>query len=248
VKIEMDDVSNPEYYQWLDGMRRDIGDLVPGAEIAEKPGARDAPPLNTAVYYDTTDYQILPTGALLRTSCNIITHAFCAFKAAEDIHGVRGDYRYVFDGEEKGIIQRTPTSPEAVVIVHTLLRRTDIEHPGTYLRAAHGIDPTALLPAICLHDLRYTFFVWLDKRDALRCSLDRARVSDLRLPDKERVETPVSEVELAIYPHLEPAVASDPRIVRLVEALRESLCGTFGARTTREIKYQRAARALGMRR
>src|SRR3954467_13828112 len=79
VKIEMDHVSNDDYYNWLDQITAEIGHIVPGAKIAEKENARVSPPLNTAVYYDADDYRILPTGALLRTSCNRITHAFCAF-------------------------------------------------------------------------------------------------------------------------------------------------------------------------
>jgi hypothetical protein len=246
VKIEMDSVSNSSYYAWLDRMRRDVGQLVPGAEIAEKEDARKSPPLNRAVYYDTVDYKILPTGALLRTSCNIITHAFCAFKYAEDEHGVRGDYRYVFGGEEKRIIQTSPTSKEAVAIVSNLMARTDIRHPGTYLEECYGISGKTLTPSICLDDYRYTFFVWLDKRDALRCSIDRAHVSNLRLPEEERREMPVSEVELAIYPHIDPEVARDRRVVQLIEALAGSLCGEFCVRATTDIKYQRGARVLGL--
>src|SRR5688572_4644323 len=80
VKVEADNCSNEEYFTWLDDITGEIGDLVPGAKIVEKPDARTSPPLNIAVYYDTNDYDILPTGALLRTSCNRVTHAFCAFK------------------------------------------------------------------------------------------------------------------------------------------------------------------------
>src|SRR5947209_12655094 len=139
VKIVMDPISNEDYFAWLDRRTRDIGQEVPGAQIAEKENARVAPPLNTAVYYDTSDYRILPTGALLRTSCNKITHAFCAFKMAQDQHSVRKDHRYVFAGEEKATIQRAPTSPEAVAIVTRLLARKDIEHPGTFLERCYGI-------------------------------------------------------------------------------------------------------------
>jgi hypothetical protein len=244
LKIEMDTVSNEQYYAWLDRMTATIGRLVPGAEIAEKADARTSPPLNTAIYYDTDDYRILPTGALLRTSCNKITHAFCAYKGPEDRSGVRADHRYVFDGDEKRTIQQAPASQEAVAVVSRLLARTDIEHPGTFLEREQGIKPTTLRPAILLDDYRYTFFAWLDHKDALRCSIDRATVVDLRLPEPERDRRPVSEVELAIYPRISPEMAEDPRVVPLIGTLRDELCGEFGVRVTKQIKYQRAATAL----
>jgi hypothetical protein len=246
LKIEMDTVTNPAYYDWLDGMKAEIGRLVPGAEIAEKPQARTTPPLNTAVYYDTADHRILSTGALLRTSCNKITHAFCACKLAQDAHSVRKDHRYVFADEEKRTIQQAPTSPEAVAIVQRLLARKDIEHPGTFLERHYGIRPEELTPAICLDDYRYTFFVWLDRRDALRCSIDRAFVRNLRLPALRQVVKPVSEVELAIYPRIAPEVAADPRVVEVIEVLAAALCRAFDTKVTAAIKYQRAARALGI--
>ncbi|GGQ75243.1 MULTISPECIES: hypothetical protein [Kitasatospora] len=246
LKIEMDAVSNEAYYAWLDDMAATIGDLVPGAQIAEKENARVTPPLNTAIYYDTEDFRILRTGALLRTSCNKITHAFCAFKAAQDENHVRKDHRYVFDGEEKRTIQGAPDSPEAVAVVKRLLARTDIEHPGRHLEENYGIPPQELFPALKLDDYRYTFFVWLDKRDALRCSIDRAFVSNLRLPEAEREVKPVSEVELAIYPRIDPEVAKDPRVVDLIKTLSENLCARFDTRVTADIKYQRSAKALGM--
>lgn len=246
VKIEMDAVSNAEYYAWLDDMIAVIGDLVPGAKIVEKENARHSPPLNTAIYYDTEDYAVLPTGALLRTSCNKITHAFCAFKAAEDANHVRNDHRYVFDGEEKKAIQEAPAGERAVSVVKRLMARTDIEHPGTFLRRQYGIDPTTLTPAIQLDDLRYTFFTWLDGRDALRCSIDRYQVCDLRLPEEARVFRPVAEVELAIYPRIHPDVAADPRVVELLTTLADSLQQRFGVSATERIKYQRSAAALGL--
>ncbi len=244
VKIVMDSVSNERYFTWLDHMIMEIDRIVPGAKIVEKERAREAPPLNTAVYYDTDDYKILPTGALLRTSCNIITHAFCAFKMAQDEHSVRSDYRYVFDGEEKKTIQNKPVSKEAFNIVHRLLLRKDIEHPGTYLEKYYGIKGEDLTPSVCLDDYRYTFFVWLDNRDALRCSIDRYHVTNLRLPEKERQRMPVSEVELAIYPHVDPEVANDHRVVQLITVLSDSLCQEFGVHITKDIKYQRAAQVL----
>jgi hypothetical protein len=246
IKIKMDTVSNPSYFKWLDRMTVEIGENVPGAQIAEKETARTAPPLNTAVYYDTVDYQILPTGALLRTSCNRITHAFCAFKRAQDGHNVRRDHRYVFEGEEKRTIQEDPTSNDAVAIVRRLLARKDIQHPGTYLEQSHGIRGEDLWPSICLDDYRYTFFVWLDQRDALRCSIDRAHVRDLRIPKRDREIRPFSEVELAIYPRIDPSVARDPRIVQLFHVLSASIQKEFGVSITRDIKYQRAAQTLGV--
>lgn len=247
VKVEMDPVSIGDYYRWLDDMIVHVGDLVPGAKIVEKTDARLLPPLNTAIYYDTTDYRILPTGALLRTSCNRITHAFCAFKAVEDGGGVREDHRHIFAGAEKRIIQVAPASPEAAAIVTGLLARTDIDHPGVWLRRECGIDPTALSPAIQLDDYRFTFFAWLDGRDALRCSIDRYQVSNLRLPLAEREFRPVAEVELAIYPRIDQDVADDPRVRQLIDALADSLTERFGVRRTKEIKYQRSAQALGIK-
>lgn len=248
VKIEMDSVSNEDYFAWLDRMTSQIGQRVPGAQIAEKENARNSPPLNIAVYYDTDDYRVLPTGALLRTSCNRITHAFCAFKMAQNAHSVRRDHRYVFAGEEKQTIQQAPTSEAAVAIVKRLLARKDIEHPGTFLERHYGVRGEDLKPAISLDDYRYTFFVWLDKKDALRCSIDRAHVADLRRPEQEREKKPFSEVELAIYPRIDPEVAQDPRVVELIRSLSDSLCQELGVQVTTDIKYQRAARVLGISR
>jgi hypothetical protein len=246
VKIPMDSVSNEDYYSWLDEMIARIGSIVPGAEIAEKRRARTSPPLNTAIYYDTPDYQILPTGALLRTSCNKITHAFCAFKAPADDHRVRRDHRYVFQGSEKLTIQQAPDSPEAVALVRRLLARDDIQHPGVYLRQTCGIDPEAAEPTIRLDDYRFTFFAWLDGRDALRCSMDRFDVSDLRLTEATRTRERLAEVELSIYPRVALEVVRDPRMLALIGMLSNSLCETFQTSPTSQIKYQRSARALGI--
>ena len=63
--------------------KADVGQAIRGARIrprSQTPG--NTRPLNTAIYYDTPELAIMPTGALLRTSCNKITRAFCAFKAA----------------------------------------------------------------------------------------------------------------------------------------------------------------------
>lgn len=246
LKIEMDDVSNAAYYDWLDGMTRKLGEQVPGAQLVEKSNARTAPPLNVAIYYDTPELRVLETGALIRTSCNRITHALCAYKGRQDAHGVRRDHRHVFDGIDKRTIQEGPDSPEAVAIVQRLLARTDIEHPGMLLRRDYGIEPAALLPALRLEDYRYTFFVWLDAEDALRCSIDRAEVMNLRLPPEQRQRQSVSEVELAVYPRIRPDMANDPRVVQTIEVLAGSLCDTFGVRVTSDIKYQRGAKRLGM--
>jgi hypothetical protein len=244
VKIAMDSVSMQDYYAWLDDMIADIGSMVTGAKIVEKPQARESPPLNTAIYYDTPDYQILPTGALLRTSCNKITHAFCAFKAPADRNLIRRDHRYVFDGDEKVLIQAAPDSPEAVFVVKRLLARDDIEHPGTHLRDTCGIEPRSTEPSIRLDDYRFTFFAWLDGQDALRCSMDRFDVSNLRVPDGARKH--LVEVELSIYPRIDPAVAADTRVRMLIDALSELLCDRFSVNVTALIKYQRAALALGI--
>jgi hypothetical protein len=246
VKIVMDSVANHEYYAWLDDMIADIGSVVRGAAIVEKPQARVSPPLNTAIYYDTADYQILPTGALLRTSCNKITHAFCAFKASADDNRVRRDHRYVFDGDEKAVIQQAPDSEQAVAVVKRLLARDDIEHPGTHLRERYGIEPKSAEPSIRLDDYRFTFFAWLDERDALRCSLDRFDVINLRTSDPVPERKHLAEVELSIYPRIDPLVAKDARVRVLIGALADSLCARFDVSVTSLIKYQRAALALGV--
>lgn len=245
VKIVMDAVSNEDYFRWLDHASEEIATLVPGTQIAEKENARIGPPLNTAVYYDTPELEILPTGALLRTSCNKVTHAFCAFKMTRDIHGVRNDHRYVFDGYEKTTIQQAPASAEAVAIVKRLLARRDVEQPGGFLEQSLGIPRDRVQPTVLLEDYRYTFFVWIDSQDALRCSLDRYEVSDLRLPEGSREKQPISEVEISIYPRIDPGVADDPRVVASIEALARSLTAAFDVWATTDIKYQRAARALG---
>lgn len=243
-KLPMDGVSHKSFYDWLEDATASIGHSVRGAQIMEKPTARDAPPLNTAIYYDTPARDILPTGALLRTSCNKITHAFCAFKMAEDNGSVRKDHRYVFGGEEKAEIQRGPDGEAAVAVVRRLLSRRDIEHPGIFLKREYGLDPATLTPSIRLDSLRYGFFVWLDGRDALRCSIDRYDVQDLRSPLKQRMTLPVAEVELAVYPRISPEVAQDPRVIAIIEYLSESLKQRFGAGVTKDIKYQRSAQAL----
>lgn len=245
VKVDLMTVSVARYFAWLDGMKERLPGLVPGAEIAEKPNARIQPVLNTGVYYDTEDYQVVRTGSLLRTTC-AVTHAFCAFKLANDGKDVRKDHRYVFQGRDKRLIQQAPASDEAVAIVRRLLARTDIEHPGTFLHRYHGIDPTTVAPSILVKRYISSFYVWLDKRDALRCPMDRVYASNLREAAAQRRLRSFREVELMIYPHVEPDVARDPRLVQVIEQLAESLREELGALITTEIKYQRGARALGL--
>jgi hypothetical protein len=244
VKVDLTQSTTAQYFSWLDDIKRRLPQLVPGAEIGEKIRARTCPILNTGVYYDTSDYQVLPTGSLIRTTC-AVTHAFCAFKLADDGKHVRKDHRYVFQGKEHRVIQGRPASAEAVQIVRRLLSRTDIDHPGTFLHRYHGIDPTTVTPSVLLKRYISTFWVWLDKRDALRCSLDRVYAANLREPPDEQRLRPFREVELMIFPHVAPEVARDPRLVQAIEVLAASLCADLGALVTKEIKYQRGARALG---
>ena len=250
IKVDLDAVADSAYFAWLDRMTHKIGQLIPGAQIAEKenglPDSRTTPTLNIGVYYDTSDYRMLTTGAFLRTTCNRVTHAFCAFKLPRNDHGVRRDHRYMFEGDEELIIQTAPTSPEAVAIVHRLLARKDIEHPGTYLERYYGIRAEELEPSIVLERYISSFFVWLDKRDALRCPLDRCDVANLRQPESERQRGTFKEVELNIYPHIDPAVAKDQRVVALIELLTSSVCEELGGQITTKIKYQRGAHALGI--
>ena len=243
-----DDTTDEDYYAWLDDMHVRIGDLVPGAEIAEKSYARTEPRLNTGTYYDTENYCLLRTGAVLRTTCNIKTHAFCEFELSEDENSVRRDHRYVFEGEDKANIQRAPSAPEAVAAVKRLLARTDIEHPGTHLREKFGLMGNDLSPALGLEQYRHPFFVWLDKQDALRCSMDRVTVYDLRLPEEPRVRKTYSKIELPVYPHVDDKVAHDPRLIRLIETLTASLSDRFGIEAVLESKYERGADVLGLSR
>jgi len=245
VKVDLTGISSAAYFAWLDQAKRRIPELVPGAEIAEKPDARVCPVLNTGIYYDTLDYQIVSTGAFLRTT-SAITHAFCAFKRPRDEHDVRTDHRYYFQGREKHALQCAPTSAEAVAVVKRLLARTDIEHPGTFLYRYCGIRPTELEPAIIIKRYISTFYVWIDKRDALRCPMDRVYVADLRMPPGDRHLRGFREVELVIYPRIAADVARDPRVVELIECLARLLREDLGAQTTNDIKYQRGIGALGI--
>lgn len=246
VKVITDSISKKDYFSWLDQMIKSIGKLVHGAKIVEKKHARITPTLNTAVYYDTKDYKILPTGALLRTSCNKITHAFCAFKMAQDKCCVRCDHRHVFSGKDKRIIQRAPTSKEAVAIVKRLVSSCDVENPAFYLEKYYGISGKYLEPSLVLDDLRHTFYVWLDGEDALRCSLDYATVANLRLPENERQQKKFNEVEFAVYPRIKTNVNNDQRIVEAIDVLSKSLCESFSIPITMDIKYQRASKVLGI--
>jgi hypothetical protein len=246
VKIDMDGVEDADYFAWLDERMRTADDLIPGIRFLEKLGVRTSPPLNTAVYYDTADYKLLPTGSLLRTSCNVVTHAFCAFKTAEDSHGNRLDRRHVFEGEEKAQIQQAPFSPASVAIVKRLLSRDDIDHPGVFLKQEFGITASELSPAVVLRGHRSTYYVLLGDLDILRCSIDRSTVYDFRTDvDLER-PAHFREVELAIYPRISPEISGDPRVVDAIRLLADSLMDRFGKSVIYAIKYQRAGALLGI--
>jgi hypothetical protein len=245
VKVDLTSVTSEQYFDWLNAMKERLPRLIPGAEIGEKTVLRVAPVLNTGVYYDTDDYQIVETGSLLRTTC-AVTHAFCAFKLADNGKDVRKDHRFVFQDRERGIIRGAPASREAVAIVKRLLARTDIEHPGTFLQRYHGIDPTTVSPSIIVKRYISSFYVWLDKQDALRCPMDRVYVANLREPESSRKLRHFREVELMIYPHIDNTVARDPRLAEAIRTLATSLHKEFGAPITKEIKYQRGAQALGL--
>lgn len=245
VKLEFDvQASDESYYGWLDRMIAELGSIVPGGSIVEKDGARSEPRFNTGVYYDTSDYRLLNSDMVLRTTSNPKTHAFCAFKLGESADGVRKDHRYVFEGVEKLIVQLAPSSRLAVDTVKTLLARRDIEHPGIYLKQVAGIDSTDLHPALCLAQYRRTFYVWLDGLDALRCSLDRVHVLDLRCDSQSAAYSQFSEIEVPIYPRIGPDVAKDPRVRDLIKALSSSLTDTFGVAETTLSKYRRGANSL----
>ncbi len=247
-KLKLDrDLPIPAYFRWLDKITEDIGELVPGAQIAEKDYARANPRLNTGVYYDTPDRDLLRIGAVLRTTCNKITHAFCAFKEPENAVGVRRDHRHVFDGDEKLAIQTDPTSDESRHAVERLLSRNDIEHPGVHLRSRYGIDPATLLPSIQVAQMRHPFFVWLDGRDALRCVMDRAIVRDLRIDEPNPPKRWFQELELPVYPRIDPEIARDPRTIRLIQVLSSWAERDIAAVLTTDNKYQRAATELGLR-
>jgi hypothetical protein len=248
LKLDFDnDTPDAVYYDWLDEVISRIGEMVRGASIIEKDNDRTEPRRNTGVYYDTQDYRLLAANVVLRTTSNPKTHAFCAFKLGEDRDHVRRDHRHIFDGEEKTMIQRAPTSPEAEGIVKKLLSRTDIVQPGMSLTDLTGISGSELAQSLCLAQYRRTFYVLLDGRDALRCSLDRVDVTNLRLPPSDREQLRFSEVEVPIYPRITPDVAKDPRLQQLIDAISMSLQIRFSAGVVSDSKYRRAARLVGLR-
>jgi hypothetical protein len=241
-----EDISDAEYYLWLDETIAHLGEMVSGGAIVEKDDARTKPRYNMGVYYDTADYRLLRDRMVLRTTCNPITHAFCAFKYGQNENQVMRDHRHIFEGTEKLTIQQDPISEEAVAIVRNLLRREDIMHPGIVLRQATGITADELTPALLLMQYRKTFYVLLDEEDALRCSLDRVAATHLRVSAEMRVTKTFSEVEIPVYPRIKEHVASDPRVEQLITALSGSLIARFGTNVIQESKYQRAATALGI--
>lgn len=241
-----DDVTNDQYFAWLDRTTAEIGKIVPGTEIIEKPADREEPRRNTGVYYDTEDFVLLKSHMVLRTTSNPKTHAFCAFKYGADENQTRRDHRHIFEGDEKRTIQFGPSSDAAVEVVRSLLRRTDIRHPGTFLKEATGLGPDDLRPAVMIAQYRYTFYVLIDGHDALRCSLDRADVSSLRQMGRHVEPKFFSEIELPIFPRISQATLRDERTVRLMKVLSESLGDAFGAEHIHDSKYRRAARILGL--
>lgn len=248
VKVFADHITDEEYYKWLDEVPLELKSRFPSVEFKERDWVRANPPLNTAVYYDTPNYDILPTGALLRTSCSRLTHAFCAFKMPEDATGNRLDRRHVFEGEEKATIQSDPSGPSAVGIVKNLITRHDVDQPGTFLKMATGISPEQLSPALVLKGHRTTFYVLIDGYDVLRCSIDRSSVFDFR--SGKDAEDPTNwksfrEVELSLYPRISDEIKGDPRVVQVIEALRDSLINRFDTHVIYDIKYQRGMKLLG---
>ena len=246
VKIDMDDVPDEAYFEWLNKVGELTPQIIPRTTFLEKEGVRETPPLNTAVYYDTKDYTLLPTGALLRTSCNVRTHAFCAFKMPEDEYGNRLDRRHVFEGEKKQTIQQAPYSDEAISIVKELLSRTDVDHPGIFLKQVFNISAQDLSPAMILFGNRSTFFVRLDDMDVLRCSIDRSEVMDYRNDKNGTNKKKFREVEISIYPRISPDISKDPRVIELINYMINSLIETFQTKVIYDIKYQRGAKKLGI--
>lgn len=248
VKVFADHIDDENYYKWLDEVPMELQSQFPSVEFKERDWVRANPPLNTAVYYDTPGYDVLPTGALLRTSCSKLTHAFCAFKMPEDATGNRLDRRHVFEGNEKATIQSDPISKDAVSIVKKLITRRDVDQPGTFLALATGISADDLSPAMVLKGHRTTFYVLIDGYDVLRCSIDRSSVFDFR--SNGNAESPENwksfrEIELSLYPRISDEIKSDPRVVQVIEALRDSLITRFNTHVIYDIKYQRGMKLLG---
>jgi hypothetical protein len=247
LKLDFDNTtSDAVYYDWLDEMISHIGQTVRGASILEKTGDRVEPRRNTGVYYDTQDYRLLAANMVLRTTSNPKTHAFCAFKLGEDKEHIRRDHRYVFDGDEKKVIQREPTSRKAEAVVKRLLSRTDIVQPGVYLNELTGISGSELKQSLCLAQYRRTFYVLLDGCDALRCSLDRVDVCNLRMQPSDIEWLHFSEVEVPIYPRITAEVSRDARLMELIDAISQSLQERFGACIIDDSKYRRAAMISGL--
>ncbi|WP_272570042.1 hypothetical protein [Providencia sp. PROV255] len=247
VKIKADEIDDASYFNWLDRIPEELAEKFPSIEFKEKNGVREFPPLNTAVYYDTDSLDILPTGALLRTSCSKLTHAFCAFKMPEDSTGNRLDRRHVFEGRNKGIIQSSPYGDEAIAIVKNLITRKDIEQPGTFLKSVTGVNPEDLAPVMILRGYRSTFYVLIDGLDALRCSMDRSFVFDARngaRPETTEGWKGFREIEISLYPKISDSLKGDPRVIEVVTALRDSLVSKFGAEVIHDIKYQRGMKLI----
>ncbi|CAJ0993609.1 hypothetical protein [Pantoea sp. Nvir] len=248
VKIFADHIDDIQYYKWLDEIPHKVSNLFPSVEFKEHDWVRVNPPLNTAVYYDTPKYNILPTGSLLRTSCSKLTHAFCAFKMPEDTTGNRLDRRHVFVGKEKAIIQNDPGSKAAVSIVKKLITRSDVDQPGTFLKLTTGISPKKLIPSMMLKGYRTTFYVLIDGYDILRCSLDRSSVCDIRFSNyTEDLSTwkNFREIELSLYPRIADTIKGDPRVIQIIKFLRDSLIKRFNTNVIYNIKYQRGMTLLG---
>lgn len=246
VKVDANSISDSDYFAWLDKTIQTFKKDFPDFTFLEQEGVRFSPPLNTAVYYDTRQYSLLPTGSLLRTSCNKLTHAFCAFKMPEDQYGNRMDRRYVFKGHEKKTIQDNPYSDESVSVVKNLLGRSDIDHPGVFLEKSYGIRSPELSPSMVLFGHRSTFFVRIDGHDALRCSLDRSSVFDIRNDPHNRKTKKFREVEISIYPRIPKEISQDPRVVWLITFLTDSLISQFQTQVLHDIKYQRGSQLLGI--
>jgi hypothetical protein len=246
VKVDMNHVDDKAYFEWLDDMIINLPQKIKGSRILEKEGVRENPPVNTAVYYDTDDYKLLPTGSLLRTSCSILTHAFCAFKLAEDKKGNRLDRRHVFEGIEKKTIQHRPYSDESIEIVRKLLTRTDIEQPGTFLKQEFNITSKQISPALVLFGSRSTFFVRIDEYDVLRCSIDRSDIADYRKDYECKNRKNFRECEISIYPRISQKISSDPRVIEMIKFLIQSLQERFNSEILYDIKYQRGAKLLGL--
>lgn len=246
VKVDMNQISDEDYFNWLNSIIEKAVNYIPGVAFLEKENVRSHPPLNTAVYYDTDDYQLLPTGALLRTSCSILTHAFCAFKMPEDEYGNRLDRRHVFEGENKKTIQLAPYSDDSICIVKELLSRTDIDHPGIFLKQIFNILPKMLSPAMILFGKRSTFYVRLDNYDILRCSIDRSAVTDYRNDYEGSNKKDFREVEISIYPRISETISKDTRVLDLIYYLVDSLTSEFNKEVIYDIKYQRGAKLLGL--